>query len=192
MTVYGLHCRKAVNNKRVLITANPIMVSFQMSHYTFLRAFCLLFFFVLTAMTGCGNGLVDLRGKVTFSDDDSPLTTGYVYLDDGQTLARGKINADGTYTVGTNSDKDGLAPGNYRVYITHAIGPDPSGAFETSFRPMGAANASANNSSGADSRLRRMIPLIDQKFTRVETSGLSITVDRSTKEFNIKVDRPSR
>jgi len=123
------------------------------------------------ALTGCGDGKVGLKGKVTFSDYGSPLTTGMVYFDNGKELARGRINADGTYVVGSLSKKDGLAPGHYKIYV-QAIGPDPSGTIGVH-------------------GLKRQVPLIDSKFTSVETSGLECHVERSTKSYDIVVDRPA-
>ena len=124
---------------------------------------------VFAGVSGCGDGFVPLRGKVTFSDDGSPVTTGFVYFDSGSKLARGKINADGTYIVGSLSDTDGLAPGNYKVYV-QATGPDPSVAITAS-------------------GLRPQVSLVDPKFSSVETSGLECHVDRSKKSYDIVVDR---
>jgi hypothetical protein len=123
---------------------------------------------VFAGVSGCGDGFVPLRGKVTFSDDGSPVTTGFVYFDSGGKLARGKINADGTYIVGSLSDTDGLAPGNYKVYV-QATGPDPSVAITAS-------------------GLRPPVSLVDPKFSSAATSGLECQVDRSTKSYDIVVD----
>ena len=136
----------------------------------------------LIAVVGCGNGLVGLKGKVTYSDDGSPLTAGCVCFDDGKTLARGRINSDGTYTVGTLSQDDGLAPGTYKVYITQAIGPDPSGERAPEYAPLGGTKT-------ADSRLRQMVPLIDSKITTAEKSGMELDVTSATKTYDIVVDR---
>ena len=141
--------------------------------------------FVLVVVAGCGSGLVPLRGTVTFSDDGSPLTTGVVYLDNGKNLARGTINADGTYIVGSLKNNDGLAPGHYRIYI-QAIGPDPSGALEPMALSAGPGMAPPDASAP---RLRVQVLLIDAKFTSPETSGLEINVDRSTRSHDIVVDR---
>jgi len=138
--------------------------------------------FAFTGIAGCGSGFVPLRGKVTFSDDGSPLTTGFVYFDNGTEVARGKVNADGTYTVGTMSKTDGLAPGLYKVYV-QAIAPDPSGVLEQA--PPSGSEASAM------SGIPRAVSLVDAKFTSADTSGLECNVDRSTKSYDIVVERSS-
>lgn len=144
---------------------------------------CLVIFFVCIGIAGCGNGQVPLRGKITFSDDGSPLTTGYIYFDNGKELSRGKINADGTYVVGSKSANDGLTPGLYKIYV-QATGPDPSGAVEPVRQsgPPGTPQA-------AGSGLRRQVPLVDPKFTSSATSGLELNVDRTTKSHDIVVDK---
>jgi hypothetical protein len=127
-------------------------------------------FFVLSVMlllfAGCGNK-VGLRGKVTFSDDGKPLHTGTVCFETDTYLARGTLQPNGTYVVGSISERDGLPPGIYRVFI-----------------------------SGAEKEIGRdkddmpiMEPLIDTKFASGSTSGLSLDVTRSTKTFDIKVER---
>ncbi|MDR2706705.1 MAG: hypothetical protein LBC02_13070 [Planctomycetaceae bacterium] len=120
----------------------------------------------LLLLVGCGDK-VGLGGKVTFSDDGSPLGTGTVCFETETYLARGTLKADGSYVVGSLSEKDGLPAGTYRVYISGAekeIGQDKEG-------------------------MAIMEPLIDTKFSSGSTSGLSIDVTASTKTFDIKVDR---
>lgn len=145
---------------------------------------CLIILSVTFGIAGCGNGLVPLRGKVTYSDDGSPLTMGYVYFDNGKELARGKINADGTYVVGSRSANDGLAPGSYKIYV-QATGPDPSGAVETVWQSGPASGQPQEAGTG----LRRQVPLVDSKFTSSATSGLKLNVDRTTKSHDIVVDK---
>ena len=122
---------------------------------------------------GCGNGNVGLSGQITFSDDGSPLTVGTVFFVSDSHLARGDISSDGTYRLGSLSEKDGLPAGVYRIYISGAIkesGTDNRGG-------MGGG-------MGAD-----MIPLIDPKFTNAKSSGIEVDVTSSLKTFDFKVDR---
>jgi hypothetical protein len=121
---------------------------------------------MLLLFAGCGNK-VGLRGKVTFSDDGKPLHIGTVCFETDTYLARGTLQPNGTYVVGSISDRDGLPPGIYRVFIDGAekeIGRDGGGV------PI-------------------MEPLIDTKFASGSTSGLSLNVTGSTKTFDFKVDR---
>src|SRR5579859_5968725 len=75
---------------------------------------------LLLAAAGCGGGQYPVRGKVTF-EDGSPVTGGMVVFEskDAQpaVTARGAIQADGTYTLGTHKSDDGVPPGVYRVLL---------------------------------------------------------------------------
>ena len=122
-----------------------------------------MFFFIV----GCGQ--TPLKGTVTF-EDGQPLITGMVVFDDASSLSRAPIQPDGTFVVGTNKAKDGIPPGTYRVYISGAVEmlDNPEGRFPPPSRP-----------------------LIHPKYTSAETSGLSITVDKSTKKWDITVEPPN-
>lgn len=125
---------------------------------------------ILLLTFGCSGNKVGLSGKVTFSDDDSPLTVGTVYFTTDTYEARGNIGEDGTYHVSSVKDKDGIPPGEYKVYIQGAeknVGSTPGG-------------------------YEQMEPLIDKKYTSKGTSGLTVTIDKSTKTYDIKVDRPAK
>jgi len=129
--------------------------------------YCFLLSILFFCVLGCGNGQVGLSGKVTFSDDDTPLTVGMVNFSTSTFLAKGPIQADGTYTLGSISEKDGLPPGQYRVYIT------------------GASKAVVPEKGG----MPTMVPIIDQKFTTAKGSGIEVDVTATTKKFDFKVDR---
>ncbi len=128
---------------------------------------CLLGFILLTF--GCNNDKVGLSGKVTFSDDNTPLNVGTVYFATDSYEARGSIAEDGTYQVSSINEKDGIPPGDYKVYI--------QGAEKIS---------SQSTASYGQPEL-----LIAKKYTSKGTSGLSIKIDKSTKTYDIKVDRPA-
>jgi len=123
-------------------------------------------FFIIFFIVGCGQP--PLKGNVTF-EDGSPLTSGMVVFDNGASMSRAPIQSDGTFIVGTNKEKDGISPGTYRVYITGAIEmlDNPSGRFPAPSRP-----------------------LIHSKYSSADTSGLSVTIDKSMSEWNITVEPP--
>lgn len=129
------------------------------------RALFFTFLAVLTALAvGCGDK-VSMHGKVTFSDDQSPLTVGQVSFQSDTFLARGYLKPDGTYVLGTDKEKDGLPKGTYRVSVDYAIetdSGDPS-------NPM------------APKITRSLIAPMEPK---------TVTVDGKTKVFNIVVERP--
>ena len=122
---------------------------------------------------GCG-GKLPFGGTVTYSDDGSPVTRGTVILRTPTFIAQGAIQEDGTYTIGTNNATDGLPPGTYQVTVV--------GTEDNIFLP---ANPNDVNSF----TIAKLIPKVDPKFENPETSGLSATVDRKTRKFDIQVDR---
>ena len=128
----------------------------------FFSTVLLLVIFVL----GCSNGNVRFGGKVTYSDDDSPLTTGTVCFESGTFLGRGELDGNGKYDMGSLSARDGIPKGTYSVYIT------------------GAAKGGMNE-RGAPA----LVPLIDPKYVAGGTSGLTVTIDGKSRSFDIKVDR---
>ena len=133
------------------------------------RIYSFCFIVLLIFLAGCGNGKVSLKGKVTFSDDDSPVPAGTVAFVSGDgKMSRGNIKEDGTYVVWTESDKDGLPPGDYQVFISSAL-----------------------KSTLVDEKygIYDYEQLILKKYEDPGTSGLSVKVDASTKTYDIKVDR---
>ena len=132
-----------------------------------LCSFCFSIVFVVL-FVGCGgSGNVPLSGKVTFSDDGSPLAMGtVVFLKDGH-IARGRIEQDGTYAV-SFGEKSGLPPGTYQVYV---------------------ASAEKVTEVPPDSGNYNYEPQIDKKYESPETSELTLEVNAATKTYDIQVDR---
>jgi len=123
---------------------------------------------VAIVLTGC-NKHVPLKGKVTFADDGSPVGAGVVIFDDGAVRASGPIQRDGTYVVGFEKEGNGIPPGTYQVVISGAVKKldNPTNFFPAPTEMM-----------------------IHSKYLYPNSSGLSIVVDRTTKEYNIEVERP--
>jgi hypothetical protein len=128
----------------------------------------LLSIFILAA--GC-SGNMPVSGKVTFSDDGSPVPVGMVVFDDGINMARAPIQPDGTFVMGFNKDGDGVPPGTYGVTIVGTVKllDNPDDVYPPPSEE-----------------------LVDLKYSDKATSGLSITVDGSKKTFDIKVERPKK
>jgi len=116
--------------------------------------------FIVLLLTGCSDK-EKLSGKVVFPDGE-PLTTGTIYFTNDNFTARAHLRTDGTYDVGSLSQKDGLPPGTYKVHI--------SGAIE----------------DNADETIR---PLIAPEFASHTTTPLSIMVP-GERVYNITVERP--
>ena len=115
-------------------------------------------------LIGCSSH-VSLSGRVTYSDDGTPLEAGTVIFQPevgaDKFYARGDIGKNGQYVVATFNPKDGLPPGKYHVFVN-------------------AASTWDNNVETS---------LITGKYASAETSGLVLDVDRSTKTFDFQVDR---
>jgi len=119
------------------------------------------------AFVGCSQN-VPLSGKVTFSDDGSPVPFGNVFFMTPTTVAQAGIREDGTYTVGSMKETDGMPRGEYKVYLV---------VEQLTTREVGGQSENAYTS------------LIDSKHTNPETSGLTFTADGKTRTFDIQVDR---
>ena len=146
-----------------------------MKHFTVLLP---LFFCVLT-VTGC-SGNVQVTGKVTFPDGE-PLSTGQVVFENEKVSAMGKLSEDGSYTLGTDKEKNGIPKGNYRVYIT--------GAVTYGEAPQIPAAGGGYNPSGNSALLPSSISLIDRKYRSAETSELVVDV-KGGMNYDITVGRP--
>lgn len=122
---------------------------------------------ILVPLFGCNSGQVGMGGRVTYSDTGEPLEAGTVSFTTPTFHARGEIQKDGKYTIGSFSEKDGLPPGKYQVYISGAVR-------EEGRTPQG---------------MPILVPLIDAKFTDPAKSGITCEVTAATKTLDIKVDR---
>ena len=116
-------------------------------------------------MIGCG-GNPKVKGKVVFSDDKTPLTQGVVNFVSDKGIARGELDKEGNFVVGSEKVSDGLPPGNYRVYLSSTE------LYKTD---------AAGNLAGIEY-------LIDKKYEEASTSDLTVEVKKSM-TYNIEVDR---
>lgn len=125
---------------------------------------------VLLTPAGCGRrGLHRVSGSVRFADG-APLTRGRVVADYGHDSvagAWGHIRSDGSFTIGTLADDDGMRAGSVRVAIVNAV--------ETTY--------------GRDDAAVATKPLVHPRFMHPETSGISFDVPRQTR-WDIIVEGP--
>ncbi|MBQ9812798.1 MAG: hypothetical protein IJM54_05745 [Thermoguttaceae bacterium] len=126
----------------------------------------LLFAALLLCVVGCGKN-VGMTGKVTFSDDGSPLTKGTICFQSATGLSRGQMNEDGTFVIGSFKKSDGLPKGDYVVYFSGAVEQD---GVDASGMPKGKS-------------------LIDLKYTTPEDTPLKITV-KGRQKIELQVERP--
>jgi hypothetical protein len=115
---------------------------------------------------GCGARYHPVHGKVTY-EDGTPVTKGIVVFEskgaDKALTARGDLQSDGTYRLGTQKPGDGAPAGMYRVLVTPRI-EDPD-APEVTF---------------------------DRRFADFNTSGLEFEVKSGDNDFPIQVSRPGK
>jgi hypothetical protein len=120
---------------------------------------------LLVGAAGCG-GQYPVRGKATF-EDGTPLTTGMVVFERQEggkaVMARGEIQADGSYQLGTGRPGDGATPGKYQVLVSV---PDP--IYQDEERPT---------------------PPLDPRYMDYRTSGLEFEVKPGPNEYPIRVSR---
>jgi hypothetical protein len=129
---------------------------------------------LLALLVGCRDDgrlpTYDVAGKVVFSDG-APLPGGWILFEspESRLAARGIIEADGTFRLGTYEEHDGAVAGRQLVAITPAAprGYDPD---------RGTAP-----------------PVIDPKYSHMDTSGIELVVQPASKnDFTITVERPRR
>jgi hypothetical protein len=130
-----------------------------------------LFVFILAFAAGCGKNC-SVSGKVTFPDG-TPLTTGEVFFETEVFQAKGPIQSDGTYTMGSSNPGDGVPRGTYKVSIQGVVKP----IIEFS------------EGSRTPKVTMPKTPLIDLKYTSGMNSGLTCEVKGRTK-YDITVEPP--
>jgi hypothetical protein len=126
---------------------------------------------LLMLAAGCGSGPQPVRGKVTL-DDGSPVTKGMVVFEslggDPKITARGDIQPDGSFQLGTYKPGDGVPPGKYRVLV-----------------------APREDMEDIDSPNRKPAAF-DPRYSDFKTSGLECEVKSGTNEYPIQVSRPKK
>jgi len=151
-----------------------------MKKFIFITPILLLFIFAV----GCG-GQCKVTGKVTLTDG-TPLTHGEVLFESDNMVAKGSINTDGTYRMGTTKPGNGVPKGDYRVYLLATAdnkfrGPD--GNLYT-IEEMNEKRAQWGN---VGSPMPIAIPVIQGKYESPHTSGLECKVTGSL-VFNIELE----
>jgi len=127
-----------------------------------MKNYSIIVLLLLGFVVGCGSNQVGAGGTVVFSDDGSPVTQGTIIFSTPTFQARSDIDGQGRFTMGSFGAADGLPPGTYNVTIVSTdAAEDPDNPYS----------------------------LIDLKYSSPRTSGIEITVDKTVKNLEIKVDR---
>jgi hypothetical protein len=126
----------------------------------------------LGVTAGCGKGRYPVRGKVTL-EDGTPLTKGLVVFESTEEkppiTARGDIQADGTYQLGTDKPGNGVPAGKYRALVSPR---------------------DYENIDGLEGPRRP--PSFDPRFADFSSSGLQFEVKSGPNEIPIQVTRPAK
>ena len=129
------------------------------------NVFAALLCFSLFAFYGCG-GSPRVHGTITF-DNGELLKTGLVVFESSKANYQGDVQSNGTFSMGTTKNGQGIPPGEYKVYFQNA-----------------------HEVTRIDEENRPIYrPLLDNKFYSPETSELTCTVKGKTK-FDIHVTAP--
>ena len=120
---------------------------------------------VLFGASGCGSErFFPVSGQVTYKDG-KPVTAGLVIFEpvSQKISARGEIQADGSFELGTHGDNDGVLEGEYKVLIAPPPLPEEG--------------------------KRRRSP-IHPKYQNLQSTPLKFTVtrDRNKNKFQIEVE----
>jgi hypothetical protein len=133
----------------------------------------LLGLFVTVAGAGCGGKkLYPVKGRVVYKDGSSvKLLAGGLVLfhpadpDMPQVGARGKIQEDGSFEVTTPKEGEGILPGRYLVTVT-----------PPAFYPKSPDEPRPS--------------LLDERFLRSDTSGLTLEVNQPIEAYTVTVEKP--
>ncbi|EAQ81028.1 hypothetical protein [Blastopirellula marina] len=126
----------------------------------------LLFSTLFIGVSGCRSEFNSLHGTVKY-EDGTPVDHGMVcFLKEGF-LAKGVIESDGAFVVGSLRADDGLPEGTYQVYIDGAVVEDLK----------------------APTGVRSIVP---QEMTNPEKSGLMFEVPGDGRTLDIVVAKPKR
>ncbi|MBQ2788784.1 MAG: hypothetical protein IJE97_04050 [Thermoguttaceae bacterium] len=138
---------------------------------------------------GCGSN-VKFGGKVVFSDDKSPVTSGVVIFEKPGYMARGALDENGRYDLGGEKIGGGLEKGTYKVYISGAV---VAKILETEFDDAGNPTGVVvpdDLPPGAQVIGDRLVtPTIAPEFCDAKTTPLTVEVGGSEKGFDFEVDR---
>src|SRR5262245_57297473 len=133
-----------------------------------MRWLCVLIPVLALLAVGCASGRYPVNGRVTY-EDGTPVESGTVVGEatvDGKAVGvQGGIGKDGSFSLGTERPGDGAPPGTYKVLI------------------MPRALGDAEMAEGKQ-------PAVAGKYTKFETSGLTLEVKPERNVLNITVSRP--
>ena len=134
-----------------------------------MRMLVILFIFALLPVSGCGQGKIQVTGKVMLKNG-GPLPGGMVVLSPNagglEGGARGYLQMDGTFVLSTDSAGDGVLSGKYKALVVH---PSKKGGEDAPSGPM----------------------LFHPKYGDFSTSGLVFDINPENHKLEIILDPPA-
>jgi hypothetical protein len=149
-----------------------------------LKGLSVLLIMGIAVLCGCSKN-VSVTGKIVFEDDKSPLTHGIVTFESSTFMARGGIKSDGSYTMGAETEGNGVPPGKYKVVILAYEKQESTAPSQSP--PSGASPPGAKRSStmGGPAPL-----IVSSIYTNAETTPLEIEVSTKAIKQDFEVKRP--
>jgi hypothetical protein len=143
--------------------------------YWRLRSVAILFGFLLLGLTGCGGGLVSVEGVVKL--DGQPLEGAMVVFtpvnEKGQS-ASGLTKSDGTFELKAANGKNGVAPGTYKVVVSHSeVMASPGGGSPDPSR-MNDIMREAKKQAAKEAKSKKAV--VPAKYRSVQTTPFQETV----------------
>lgn len=132
----------------------------------------------LLVIAGCGESrpaTFPVSGTIAFADGQ-PVRFGTVQFlpDNPGPSARGLLDTNGRFELGTFTKDDGAIPGGHRVIITQHVSAPSGKVIKHSD-----AHAADDESS-----------LVDIRYTQYEVSPLTATVEERDNQVKLRVERP--
>ena len=115
---------------------------------------------------GC-SGNKKLSGKVTFEDGE-PAPNGTVIFLKDNFMSKGGIQPDGSYTLSSERENDGIPSGEYQVYVSGISEPPQVVPGEMPSMPGS---------------------LCDPKYENPDTSGLTCKIPAPRNRFDFTIER---
>lgn len=123
----------------------------------------------LVLCLGCGGGsgldTHPVSGKVTIKGGE-PVKKGIVQFSNGTYTSIGGIETDGSYTMSSAGEDDGVPPGTYKVVVLNTNLPDIKD----------------------DGSMVEIPPVIDARYESPDNSGLTVTVPGDN--YDLELDPP--
>jgi len=102
------------------VTQRVLLVKLTMSNYNFFLLALMCFLFV-----GCGesqHATHKVEGRIEFKEGGAPKFGSIEFFHPEKKInARGKIQSDGTFTVGTYKDGDGAIEGDHQITVNQIV-----------------------------------------------------------------------